>query len=262
MGGLLSHEHSAANVNRVAIGPHVNTGNGNFKPTASQITMVQANPFHGLAKEDAKVHLHKFLKACKTLSIEGVNQDVIRLRLFPYSLAGEVRQWFFANPSISTTWDACSEAFLDEYSPRGKTYALHAQIPDYWRAQEDSIPEAWEKLQDYLTKYPAHGMDDWTILIDFYHGLTQRCRDYLDSRVEGGIFSLTAAEATKLVEKVAIGEGWRPRSQQKEKPSNITLEGKQRGRRLRTSALKRQLQPQHEKLFASSSPGSSTKSPR
>jgi hypothetical protein len=51
--------------------------------------MIQQCPFSGKASEDANAHLQCFLEICITLTIRGVTQDVVCLRLFPFSLLGK-----------------------------------------------------------------------------------------------------------------------------------------------------------------------------
>src|SRR6185437_1049260 len=69
--------------------------------------MVQASPFCGKANENASAHLQQFLELCSTFVIKGVSQDAIRLRLFPFSLLGRAKQWFYANKAAVDTWDKC-----------------------------------------------------------------------------------------------------------------------------------------------------------
>jgi hypothetical protein len=75
----------------VPTGPTVNIGDKNFELRTRLITTMQASPFCGLPSEDANAHLHTFLKLCDTIVIKDVALDAIRLRLFPFSLMGEVK---------------------------------------------------------------------------------------------------------------------------------------------------------------------------
>src|SRR6185312_3673084 len=85
---------AAANV---ATGPNIDVWDVNFELKSSLINMVQASPFCGKPNEDANAHLQNFLELCKTITIRGVTTDAIRLRLFPFSLLGKAKQWFYQN---------------------------------------------------------------------------------------------------------------------------------------------------------------------
>jgi hypothetical protein len=49
---------------------------------------------------------------------------VVHLDLFPFSLPGKVKQWFYSNTEEVSPWDKCSNAFLAKFFPLGKTNAL------------------------------------------------------------------------------------------------------------------------------------------
>jgi hypothetical protein len=90
--------------------------------------MVQQNPFYDKASKDANAHLQHFLEICNTFTIRRVSQDVVRLRLFPFSLLGKAKQWFYANSEAMSTWEKCSNAFLAKFFLLGKTNALWNKI--------------------------------------------------------------------------------------------------------------------------------------
>jgi hypothetical protein len=48
--------------------------------------MVPAITFSGKAQEDANAHLQDFLEIGSTIIIKNVDQEIILLRLFPFSL--------------------------------------------------------------------------------------------------------------------------------------------------------------------------------
>jgi hypothetical protein len=90
------HEFSAPSNTNVPTGPTTTVGDGNFELKLALNNMVQANSFSGKPNEDANAHLQHFLEVCRTFTIRGVTDDAIRLRLFPFSLLGKVKQWFYA----------------------------------------------------------------------------------------------------------------------------------------------------------------------
>ena len=50
----------------------------------SLIQMVQSSSFAGLATEDPHDHISNFMDIAGTLKINGVTDEVIRLKLFPF----------------------------------------------------------------------------------------------------------------------------------------------------------------------------------
>ena len=124
-------DYSALSANQVPTGPEVNTGGENFEIKTGLITMVQACPFCGKANEDASAHPQQFLELCSTFVIKGVLQDAIQLHLFPFSLLGRAKQWFYANKATVDTWDKCAKVFLSKFFPMGKTNALRGQISNF-----------------------------------------------------------------------------------------------------------------------------------
>jgi hypothetical protein len=72
-------EYFAPSADQVPTGPEINTRNGNFEIRTGLITMVQTSPFCGKPNEDASSHLQQFLELCITFTIQGVEEDAIRL---------------------------------------------------------------------------------------------------------------------------------------------------------------------------------------
>ena len=151
-------EFSVPSSNNVPTGPEVQVGE-NFELKPGVIHMVQAIPFCGLATEDANNHLQQFLEICSTFTIKGASADAIKLRLFPFSLVRKAKQWFYLNRATLTTWDACSNAFLAKYFPLGKTNALRNKISSFQQLTDETVAEAWERLQEYIAACPHHGME-------------------------------------------------------------------------------------------------------
>ena len=125
------NDFSAPSSANIKTGPKTNVGDGNFELKPALINMVQQSPFCGKASEDANAHLQHFLEICSTFTIRGVTQDAVRLHLFPFSLVGKVKQWFYANKEAMSTWEKCSNAFLSKFFLLGKTNALRNKISGF-----------------------------------------------------------------------------------------------------------------------------------
>ena len=64
-------------------------GDDGFELKTGLVNMVRASPFYGKASEDANAHLQNFLEVSNTINPKGTMMDIIRLRLFPFSLLGK-----------------------------------------------------------------------------------------------------------------------------------------------------------------------------
>ena len=116
MGDKSIRDFSAPSTANVATRPNVVNGDANYELKLALTMMVQASPFCGKAHKDANAHLQHFLVICSTLTIKGVSQKAIRLRLFPFSLLGKAKQWFYSNRNAIDTWDKCSMLSLLSFS--------------------------------------------------------------------------------------------------------------------------------------------------
>ena len=80
------------------------------------LTMVQQNQFGGSTSEDAGMHLHTFTELCDMTRIKDVDPDAVKLRLFPFSLRGKVKEWLLALPKGAITyWTSCCSIFRTKY---------------------------------------------------------------------------------------------------------------------------------------------------
>jgi len=65
------------------------------------------------------------LEKCDTIKMNGVSNNAIRLRLFPFFLKDKAKSWLLnSNANSFTTWDGFSKAFLYKHFPPEKIAKL------------------------------------------------------------------------------------------------------------------------------------------
>ncbi|KAL5577484.1 hypothetical protein UlMin_019183 [Ulmus minor] len=182
--------------------PAVQANNFEIKP--SFIQMVQSNQFGGMSKDDPNAHIAYFLEVCDLYKINGVSEDAVRLRVFPFSLRDRAKEWLNSLPPGSiTTWDELVQRFLSKFFPPAKTAKLRNEITYFTQYDQESLYEAWERFKEMLRKCPHHGIPIWLQVSTFYNGLVSNYRAMIDAAAGGCLMGKTPEEAHELLEVMA-----------------------------------------------------------
>ncbi|KAL8105734.1 hypothetical protein AgCh_029503 [Apium graveolens] len=163
--------------------------------------------FGGSPTEDPNMHIRDFIEICDTFKFNGVYEDAVKLRLFPFSLRDKAKSWLHSLPAGSiTTWEDLAQKFLAKFFPMAKTATLRNAITQFVQQTGESLCEAWERYKEMLKKCPHHGMPDWMIINCFYNGLGAQSRPMLDAASGGVLWEKSYEEAYDLIELMAANE--------------------------------------------------------
>ena len=104
-----------------------------FELKSITLQLLQGIQFHGFAHEDLNAHILNFLEVCDTVKYNGVSDDAIWLRLFPFSLKDKAKHWLISEPPDSiTSWDDLSNNFLSIFFPPEKEVKLRIDISSFY----------------------------------------------------------------------------------------------------------------------------------
>ncbi|KAF7807058.1 uncharacterized protein G2W53_039219 [Senna tora] len=183
--------------------PSIQANNFEIKPATIQL--LQANgQFGGSPIEDPNNLILNFLEICDTFKHNGVSDDAIRLRLFPFSLRDKAKVWLQSLPEGSiSTWEELAQQFLTKYFPPGKTAKMRNDITSFVILDNESLYEAWERFKELLRKCPHHGLPKWLQVQTFYNGLSSEIRTTIDAAAGGALMSKPVDAAYTLLETMS-----------------------------------------------------------
>ena len=177
----------------------------NFGLKLITLQLIQNIQFIGFPQEDPNTRISNFLELCDTIKYNGVSEDAIRLRLFPFSLKDKEKHWLNSKPPNSvTTWAELVQKFLAKFFPTVKTTRMRIEINNFAQLEGESFLEAWDRYKDLLREYPRHSLPKWMQVHHFHNGLNGTTRTLLDALAGGVLMRKSEDEAYQLLENMAI----------------------------------------------------------
>ena len=139
-----------------------------FEVCPGLLNLIAKEQFGGSASEDASMHLHDFCEICDMQKFKNVENNIIKLKLFPFSLRGKAKEWLLSLPNASiNSWDDLKEAYIKKYYPPVKILQNRNSILSFKQFDNEHVAIAWERIKNMLRTCPSHGVNEWTILHSF-----------------------------------------------------------------------------------------------
>ncbi|XP_031097097.1 uncharacterized protein LOC116001355 [Ipomoea triloba] len=160
--------------------------------------------------EDPNAHITKFLRICSTFKMNGVPNEAIKLRLFPFSLRDKADSWLISFPANHfASWDQLHREFLKRFYPLSKTQRMRRAIQNFKQISNESLAESWERFKELQRQCPHHGIQGWDLMMAFYEGLLDNSKILVDASSGGSFTVLEPTQAEELLEKIATnGTTW------------------------------------------------------
>ena len=119
--------------------------------------------------EDAALHLNNFVELCDMQKYKEVYGDIVKLKLFPFSLRGRAKEWLQSLPRNSIdSWVKCKDAFIGKYYPPAKIIQLRSNIMNFRQLDNEHVAQAWERMKSLVKNCPTHGQTTWMVIQTFY----------------------------------------------------------------------------------------------
>jgi hypothetical protein len=127
--------------------------------------LVMKEQFSSTSTDDATAHLNNFVELCEMQKYKDVEGDIIKLKLFPFSLRGKAKDWLLSLPKNSIdSWAKCKDAFIGKYYPPAKIIALCSDIMKFSQFDNEHVTQSWERMKSMIKNCPTHGLTTWMIV--------------------------------------------------------------------------------------------------
>ncbi|XP_024009814.1 uncharacterized protein LOC112085105 [Eutrema salsugineum] len=169
------------------------------------------HPFHGLSHEYPMDHIKRFEDLVTSIKYNGVSNDFLFCKLFPYSLAGEAANWLKQfEPGSLTTWKETRNAFLHNFYDDARSEELRLKISTFSQGLTEAFKAAWMALDaasngNFNTRYP----EDAVVLIkNLASSNSTKNADYQRMKQGGNMDGSQIAEVKELdsVHSLLVGK--------------------------------------------------------
>ncbi|XP_012480793.1 uncharacterized protein LOC105795659 [Gossypium raimondii] len=167
--------------------------------------LIQLLPtFRGLQNEIPHKHMKEFHMVCLSMKSQGVTEDHIKLRAFPFSLANSAKEWLFYLPLGSITiWANLSRLSLNRFFPASRAVELRREIVGIRKKEAESFCDYWERFKKLCASCPQHGITEQSLLQYFYEGLKPIEMHMVDAASGGALVNMTLQQARDLISTMA-----------------------------------------------------------
>ncbi|KAL6316622.1 hypothetical protein AAG906_018877 [Vitis piasezkii] len=152
-----------------------------------------------MESENPYSHIKEFEEVCNTFQERGVAIDLMRLKLFPFTLKDKAKIWLNSlRPRSIRMWTDLQADFLKKLFPTHRTNGLKKQISNFSTKENEKFYECWERYMEAINA-----------LSYFYDGMSSSVKQILKTMCGGDFMSKNPEEAMDFLSYVSeVSRGW------------------------------------------------------
>ena len=137
-------------------------------------------------------HLNNSVDLCNMQKKKDVDNDIVKLKLFPFFLRDGSKTCFSSlHKNSIDSWNKCKDAFISKYFTPAKIITLTNDIMNFKQLDHEHVSQSWERMKLMIRNCPTHGLNLWMIIQIFYAGLYFTSRNLLDLAAGGTFMGIT-----------------------------------------------------------------------
>ena len=186
--------------------------------------------FHGMESKNPYSHIREFEEVYNTFKEETTTVDLMRLKLFPFTLKDKKKIWLNSlRPRSIWNWTEMQAEFLKKFFSNHRTNGMKRQLSTFLANENEKFYPCWERYMEVLDACPYHGFDTWLLVSYFYDGISPTIKELLETMCGGDFLSKNLEEALDFMSYVAeASKGWdepNPREMERMIPQSSTRGG-------------------------------------
>ena len=126
--------------------------------------------FHGMESENPYSHIREFEEVCNTFKEKTAIVDLMRLKLFPFTLKDKEKFWLNSlRPRTIRNWTKMQGEFFKKFFSTHKTSSLKRQISTFSSNENEKFYVCWERYMEvlFLTMGLTHGCWSAPFMMEF-----------------------------------------------------------------------------------------------
>ncbi|KAM1249624.1 hypothetical protein ACFX2G_032972 [Malus domestica] len=115
--------------------------------------------------EDPNKHLKEFEVVCSSMTPVNVDESILKMKAFPFSLLEKAKDWLYElAPGTVTSWESMKRAFLKKFFPTSRVILLRKRISGIQQDEGESFPTYYERFKSLVASCPQHQMKEELLL--------------------------------------------------------------------------------------------------
>ncbi|KAL6334552.1 hypothetical protein AAG906_018891 [Vitis piasezkii] len=104
-----------------------------------------------MESENPYAHIKEFEDVCNTFQEGGASIDLMRLKLFPFTLKDKAKIWLNSlRPRSIRSWTDLQAEFLKKFFPTHRRNGLKRQISNFSPKENEKFYECWERYMEAI----------------------------------------------------------------------------------------------------------------
>ncbi|RDY12443.1 hypothetical protein CR513_02763, partial [Mucuna pruriens] len=158
---------------------------------------------HSSTKEDPHKHLKELHVVWSTMRLQGIPEDYIKMKAFPFSLDGVAKDWLYLQPVLFNTWGDMKRMFLEKFFSASRIVTIRKEMCGIRQHYGETLHEYWERFNKLCVTCPHHQINEQLLIQYFYEGLTLMDHSMIDATSGGALMDKTPTAARHLIFNMA-----------------------------------------------------------